>query len=160
MSKPKYTPPSTEGVFSPTLAEEIVDNAMAEYKQKVILWWETLTLKEKRDEWEKDSSLSFYVNEPHLTTPTPWKVDYDNSETCQWHTAGPAKIEFGWNAKEAEEKAKLDAELIVKAVNCHNEIVGVLSYIKSQIDEYGCDERMGEDIKERVFNALKKANNV
>jgi len=65
MPRPTYSPPSTEGNFSPMLAEQELDNAREGHKRQMQFWWEKLTPKQQREEWYKDGSqLSFYVSKP------------------------------------------------------------------------------------------------
>jgi len=63
--KPTYHPASTEGIYSPMLAEREVDDARDGHKRQMQFWWEKLTPKQQREEWYKDGSqLGFYVSKP------------------------------------------------------------------------------------------------
>ena len=63
--KPVYTPPLTEGIYSPVLVEREVDSARDGHKIQMQFWWEKLTPKQQREEWYKDGNqLQFYVSKP------------------------------------------------------------------------------------------------
>ncbi len=63
--RPSYSQPSTGGVYSPAIAEQIVDDAREGYKREMQFWWDSLTLKQKKEEWKKDGDqLQFYVSKP------------------------------------------------------------------------------------------------
>lgn len=49
-----------------------------------------------------------------MPTQAPWIVEYDNSETGQWYTVGPVKVEFRYNDPIGEKSAEADAKLISK----------------------------------------------
>lgn len=51
-----------------TEAEQTIDREHQRYKKLMQQWWETLTPKQKREEWKKDSNLAFYVKNQYVMT--------------------------------------------------------------------------------------------
>jgi hypothetical protein len=65
-NRPTYHPVSTDGIYSPMLAEQLVDEARDGYKRQMQFWWDSLTIKQKKEEWEKGGDqLQFYVSNPN-----------------------------------------------------------------------------------------------
>jgi len=60
-SKPTYRRTSTEGLYSPTLIEEIMDEDRDNYKRQLKFWWESLTKEEQTNELENDEQLKLWI---------------------------------------------------------------------------------------------------
>lgn len=65
-------------------------------------------------------------------TPGPWEIEYDNSDSGQWFSVGPAKIEFGWATNEREEEAEANAKLIAAAPT----MLSLLLKLKDKIENH------------------------
>ncbi len=73
-------------------------------------------------------------------TPVPWEIGYDNDVGpddegfWEWLTAGPARLDY---TSGKEEEAKANAEFIVRACNCHAELLEALSLCKMTLGALG-----------------------
>jgi hypothetical protein len=67
MKKPNYDfyHSKVMDTYSITEAERMIDQERSRYKEAMRKWWKSLSLKEKKEEWKKDNSLSFYVDDPN-----------------------------------------------------------------------------------------------
>jgi len=65
MSKPtcSYSTGHATGYIPSEMNREIDDNRES-YRRQVNFWWQSLTPKQQREEWKKDSQLTFYVSKP------------------------------------------------------------------------------------------------
>lgn len=95
-------------------------------------------------------------------TPRPWKLEGDKMSVSNINNEGVCDCYFGVPANTyVEGKYEANARLIVKAVNCHDELVEALEialgYAEIQNSEYdGQDKSISKDI-ELIKQALAKA---
>lgn len=66
-------------------------------------------------------------------TPRPWKLDVEEFKNIRIASGGYIKVNLPlYVNKQVDEETKANAELIVRAVNCHDELVKYL-------EEFICD---------------------
>lgn len=81
-------------------------------------------------------------------TPSPWEIEYDNDDYCQWENIGPCKIEYSYMTRgEDLEMVKADAKLISNAPVMLDFII----YIKDF-----CDECELKDLSEKCNKIINK----
>ena len=80
-------------------------------------------------------------------TPRPWKISDEYSTfgsiAIEANTAGMILVETEVNNKNAE----ANAELIVRAVNCHDELVSFLESINGRMKDNVMDEYLTDLLK-------------
>ena len=64
-------------------------------------------------------------------TPLPWpEPEYDNHDNSSggcWYDIGPARVAYSYRSSDQEAtQARDDADLVWRAVNCHDELVAAL----------------------------------
>lgn len=50
--------------FIPSEIEKEIDGKQEAHRRQVQFWWDSLTPSQKRNEWEKDKQLVFYIQKP------------------------------------------------------------------------------------------------
>lgn len=90
-------------------------------------------------------------------TPTPWKTEYENEFGPEYELFGPdgrRVLQYNWNSdRQAEVEA--NAAFVVRAVNCHDDLVAALKAVCGIGEEY--EGMKWSDREKMVTDALAKA---
>ena len=91
-------------------------------------------------------------------TPTPWTVEYDNSDESdggQWFNIGPATVWYSYRSPpEVEARAKTDAEFIARACNAHYDL---LAACKAVLNAYLTEASWGDGVHEDFGPVIEQA---
>lgn len=63
---PVFTPSVTESaVFSPAMASSIFESSFINYKQNLKIWWNNLSLAQKKKAWRNENGVEDYFTNPY-----------------------------------------------------------------------------------------------